>query len=175
MLLNIDPMLATKGERRPDSPFDNTVHAGIRRGEWKLITGHPGRPEAPGKTRSYNLRILILFIPVNTTISLYLVGQARAMQEWLAPPDWMKNDSIRIPQDPFANDTNKNILLFNLTADPLEEHDLSEELPEVVNQLLQRYHTFILPPYKNVSSLHINITSYNIFPYILFYAKCIMY
>ena len=68
----------------------------------------------------------------------------RAMQEWLPPPDWMKNESIRIPQDPFANDTNKNILLFNLTADPLEEHDLSEEYPDVVEQLLQRYPLYFM-------------------------------
>ena len=48
-LLNIDPLWEGKGERRPDSPFDNTVQAGIRKGEWKLITGHPGQPLTAGQ------------------------------------------------------------------------------------------------------------------------------
>ena len=45
--------------------------------------------------------------------------------------------------------TDKNIWLFNITADPREQHDLSESHPDIVKELLNRlkyYHSTSVEP-----------------------------
>lgn len=51
---------------------------------------------------------------------------------------------------PFKNSTHKNIWLFNITADPCERHDLADQRPDVVQQLLARlafYNQTAVPVY----------------------------
>lgn len=43
ILHNIDPLFQPVGHRLPKSPFDNRVRAAVRSGDWKLITGSPGK------------------------------------------------------------------------------------------------------------------------------------
>lgn len=48
------------------------------------------------------------------------------------------------------NSTHKSVWLFNITADPCERHDLAEQRPEVVQQLLARlahYNRTAVPVY----------------------------
>ncbi|XP_056913973.1 arylsulfatase I-like [Takifugu flavidus] len=51
---------------------------------------------------------------------------------------------------PYKNSTYKNIWLFNITADPCERHDLADQRPDVVLQLLARlayYNQTAVPVY----------------------------
>lgn len=41
LLHNIDPVFGRRGERLPNSSFDNTIRAAIRVDNWKLLTGDP--------------------------------------------------------------------------------------------------------------------------------------
>lgn len=43
ILHNIDPLFQPVGHRLPKSPFDNRIRAAVRFGDWKLITGSPGK------------------------------------------------------------------------------------------------------------------------------------
>ena len=44
-LINIDnhPAVGLRGAERPGSPFDVRIMGAIRVGQWKLITGNPGK------------------------------------------------------------------------------------------------------------------------------------
>ena len=71
----------------------------------------------------------------------------------LVPGPWKENLS---PEGYCSNPSHmkrnkdKNIWLFNITADPTEHHDLSDSHPEIVKQLLDRldfYNSTALPQY----------------------------
>lgn len=43
MVYNINPLRPLSGVRKEGSPFDNRIHAGLRIGDMKLVTGDPSR------------------------------------------------------------------------------------------------------------------------------------
>ncbi|KAI8501713.1 hypothetical protein Bbelb_209840 [Branchiostoma belcheri] len=100
ILHNIDPMFNTVNSPQPHqwegSMFNTSVHAAIRSGDWKLLTGDPGHAS------------------------------------WVPPPSskqpWEK------PKDP----PGKHLWLFNIREDPEERTDLSQDHPQVVQELLEK-------------------------------------
>ncbi|GFN88339.1 arylsulfatase b [Plakobranchus ocellatus] len=108
LLHNIDPLHQRSGLPLYPNTWDTSVRAAIRSGSYKLITGDPG----PG--------------------------------DWTPPPDSSdeqpkSNDVTSLDKSLyFQTETSslKNVWLFNITADPTEHNDLSEERPEVVKAML---------------------------------------
>ena len=47
-------------------------------------------------------------------------------------------DGVFVGEEAIQMAGNKNIWLFNITADPTEHHDLSDSHPDIVKQLLDR-------------------------------------
>lgn len=56
LLHNIDPMNIVKGEKPPGN-FDTRVRAAVRKGKWKLLTGHPGFDEWVKPPESLQLNV----------------------------------------------------------------------------------------------------------------------
>ena len=42
LLHNIDPLFQKNTDPDLTSPFDTSIHAALRKGDWKIITGYPG-------------------------------------------------------------------------------------------------------------------------------------
>ncbi|KAK7488997.1 hypothetical protein BaRGS_00017451 [Batillaria attramentaria] len=120
LLHNIDILFHPAGDTSYPGAFDTRVRAAIRSGDMKLITGDPGEGE------------------------------------WTPPPE--KDNPLppstysSYPFDPpfsTSPSADKNVWLFNITADPEERYDLSQQYPDVVKNLLQRlqyYSSTAVPP-----------------------------
>lgn len=132
ILFNIDPV-----SRRPSDPpqqralrrrrgfgiWDTGVRAAFRAGDWKLLTGPMGDGD---------------WFPPQM-----MPSEEDGVQPPLPlPQDWQGLEKRR-------DQHTKTVWLFNITADPYERHDLSEERPEVVRLLMGRiaeYNRTAVPP-----------------------------
>ncbi|GFO45149.1 arylsulfatase b-like [Plakobranchus ocellatus] len=121
ILHNIDVLFPWKGERLFNNTFDTRVRAAIRVGDFKLITGDPG----VGK-----------WFPVPSTNS-ETIASISSEESQPSNTEGRKNADV------------KNLWLFNIRTDPTERHDLSTDMPELVEDLLRRisgYNATALPP-----------------------------
>ncbi|TMS09366.1 Arylsulfatase I [Larimichthys crocea] len=106
---------------QPSQPvWDTSIQAAIRVGDWKLLTGDPGHGDWVPPQKNIHNYIIILIL---RCFPLFLV------------PGGVLERSIASFHKP---STHKNIWLFNITADPCERRDLSDQRPDVVQQLLAR-------------------------------------
>jgi len=110
MVYNINPLRPLSGVRKEGSPFDNRIHAGLRIGDMKLVTGDPS---SGGR-----------YPPVFNDAQ---AAATRAARE--------ADDEIL---DNLAPEDVQNIHLFNVKEDPYEITDLSQSLPGTVNEMLAR-------------------------------------
>ncbi|XP_071116042.1 arylsulfatase B-like [Haliotis cracherodii] len=102
---------------RSEHVYNIEGRAAIRVGEYKLIKGDPGFQLSEHQ-------------PV-----FDFIGRARKMANgWIAPQD------IGTLKTKFGKPISKKYGLFNLHKDPLEEHDISEDFPDIVEQLIGRLH-----------------------------------
>ena len=51
ILHNIEPMSRPIGKRLKSSAFDNRIMAALRQGDWKLLTGNPGKIDGNFKNK----------------------------------------------------------------------------------------------------------------------------
>lgn len=116
ILHNIDPMSRPVGRRLKSSPFDNRIMAALRQGDWKLLTGNPGKGQ-------WQKRSIIKF----------------------DAEDFEDHGSINLS----SFEWQQNIWLFNITADPHEKYDVSQNHPGVIRRMLARlayYNSSSVPP-----------------------------
>ncbi|XP_070205918.1 arylsulfatase B-like [Littorina saxatilis] len=133
LLHNIDILYGRSGSPRYPDTFDTRIRAALRVGDYKLITGYPGNP-------SEHLNVLFSWIP------------PPELQDLRDTTDASTGKSANHPDSDHRllfRPSDQNVWLFNITADPEERHDLSDSLPEVVQQLLSRllyYNSTVVPP-----------------------------
>ncbi|XP_067932396.1 arylsulfatase B-like [Watersipora subatra] len=128
LLHNYDPLMPSYGFRRRNSPFDNRQQAALRVGDYKIITGVP---LADG-----------WYKPVT---SKYVLQETSSYDEAVDRISSLNDGSFL-----------QNIFLFNITADPYERNDLSEERPEVVDVMLSKlaeYAQGAVPPLNPANQL----------------------
>ncbi|XP_033124041.1 arylsulfatase J-like [Anneissia japonica] len=105
LLHNIDPLWTVAGGRDwvvKESPFNVSINAALRQGDWKIVTGDTG------------------------------------FWGWYAPPD-TGIDTIN------GTTTNEQVTwLYNITADPLEMNDLSDEHPDILMTMLEKLQEYYL-------------------------------
>ena len=128
-LLNIDPLFMPMYIKRNGNKsqvrmgFDTAVHAGIRVGNWKLLTGEQGDDRWIMPPESQNG---MSEIENYEYIELNKNGNYPGYQRYGA----------------------KSVQLFNIKYDPYEKVEVSDLYPEVVNQLLTKlakYNTTAVP------------------------------
>ena len=118
ILHNIDPLFAPlltsdkTLKNRVQNGFDTSVHAGIRVGNWKLLTGTQGD------------------------------------DRWIVPPESQNDNSpSQIEEWEFNRDgfypgnqryNAKSVQLFNIKYDPYEKVEVSDQYPEIVDELLAK-------------------------------------
>ncbi|XP_072174489.1 arylsulfatase B-like [Diadema setosum] len=83
--------------------FSTDMRAAIRVGDWKLLTGMPGK---------------------------------KGMDRWFPPPEWNITPiyPVEVP--------NKVTWLFNISKDPYEKEDLSNQFPDVVKELVEKLRVY---------------------------------
>jgi len=117
LLHNIDPLSALPN-KKVIMGFDTSVHAAIRVGDWKLLTGDPGFDKWVKPPEDENAPILyskkIEFNQSSNTAQLF---------------------NIKHHVSEFVQSSN-TVQLFNIKRDPFERTELSAEYPDVVEQLL---------------------------------------
>ncbi|XP_067672380.1 arylsulfatase B-like [Haliotis asinina] len=105
---------------RSEHVYNIEGRAAIRVGEYKLIKGDPGFQLGEHQ-------------PV-----FNFIGKGRKTANgWIAPED------IGSQKTKFGKPIAKKYGLFNLHDDPLEEHDISEDFPDIVEKLIGRLHHHI--------------------------------
>merc|ERR1711899_128557 len=125
MIYNIDP--GSPNSREVEESYDvdgrKFIHAGIRVNEMKLLLGNPGQPDAA-------------------------ITPDRVLEIDQDFQDFQLNDLLKL----FA--TNEVlcplIRLYNLTADPNEQKNLAQDMPEMVEMLslrLEPYFESMIPPH----------------------------
>ena len=110
ILHNIDPLFPRKDNENKvqvQMGFDTSVHAGIRVGDWKLLTGEVGDDRWIKPPESQTV----------SQIDLSEVNQKRFY------PGYQRYNS-------------KSVQLFNIKYDPYERVEVSELYPDIVNELL---------------------------------------
>ena len=110
ILHNIDPLFPRKSNEKKvqvQMGFDTSVHAGIRVGDWKLLTGEVGDDRW-------------IKPPESQTVSQ--IDPSEFNQEEFYP-GYQRYDS-------------KSVQLFNIKYDPYERVEVSELYPDIVNELL---------------------------------------
>lgn len=139
LLHNIDPLYSPSGSPIYPNTFDSSVRAAIRVGDYKLITGNPGKGSwIPPPELLQNLPL------TKTSYQGQGHGQGQSStlffrtEEKSHPGDF--NDDYDYDGDAAGrwDPSAKNVWLFNITADPQERHDLSDSKPEVVKMMLER-------------------------------------
>ncbi|XP_057712429.1 arylsulfatase I-like [Corythoichthys intestinalis] len=102
--------------------WDTSVQAAIRVGDWKLLTGDPGHGE---------------WVPPQVLPTL--------LGRW-----WNLERAFPSLQHGRGSEVAKSVWLFNISADPYERLDLSQQRPDVVRRLLARlayYNRTAVPVY----------------------------
>lgn len=127
-LINIDPFNTrpSKSDKRKwNSDFDVTVQAGLRWGEWKILTGDPGGPSG------------WIFPPELQSKKLSFAPKMSQYED----PKFIKSQWKR------------RVALFNIAQDPLETADLSDKRPDIVEIMLDKlsaYNKTAVPPQPQV-------------------------
>ena len=122
LLHNIDP-LKKHGKPHVVTGFDTSVHAAIRVGDWKLLTGDPGFDEWVKPPELDNA----------------MPKRSFDLERY--------HENILAKQQ---NQHRKKIQLFNVKTDPYERFEVSSDHPDVVADLLVRlakYNSTAVPPY----------------------------
>ena len=109
ILHDMDPLSTPVGDIYPKSPFDNRYLASIRVDKWKLITG---------KLDKFNK----YFPPLDNFTSNYT----------------HETTAVGVNEGPLPFTSHRNIWLYDMEADPLEQHDLTLAHPDMVLKLLHR-------------------------------------
>ena len=123
ILHNIDPLFS-KARGKFRMGFDTSVHAGIRVGDWKLLTGNPGFSrwvKPPEK--------------LNTAVKF--------------SPGLSSTNRVCNKTKSFSN-RKKRVQLFNIKCDPYERMELSKIYPDLVNEMLlklSKYNSTAVPVY----------------------------
>jgi len=107
ILHNIDP-LSTLPLKKIVMGFDTSVHAAIRVGDWKLLTGDPGDSRW-------------ILPPELQSLSKFSMNYSNIVKQ----------------QHSIGNQT-KTIQLFNVKYDPFERTEVSDVYPEIVKELLSK-------------------------------------
>ncbi|KAF6027033.1 hypothetical protein EB796_014664 [Bugula neritina] len=163
LLHTIDPLASHPGVALYNDTFPTNTTAAIRVGDWKLLTGYPGVdkifPPVNYYSDYFNYRVSnwhwktlnkIARIKGDEANYFHLMHdneyhdlQDRHMQGVL-----YENDFPEIYQLTASGEV-KNVWLFNITEDPEELIDRSDDFPEIVKQLLDRlaeYNLTAIPP-----------------------------
>jgi arylsulfatase A-like enzyme len=122
ILHGIDVVLAPAGVPLAGSPFPTTISAGIRVGDWKVITG------AAVDGNWYDIPTTQLPKPFAA------LTQASGRDQIIGQDLWEPGYVVTPNPDPAT----KNYWLFNIADDPTETTDLSAVHPDILNQLLGR-------------------------------------
>ena len=126
ILHNIDPLFS-KARGKFRMGFDTSVHAGIRVGDWKLLTGNPGfsRWVKPPEEQDTAVK----FSP-GLSITNHVYNEIQSFSK-------------------FSNRA-KLVQLFNIKYDPYERMELSDIYPDLVNEMLlklSKYNSTAVPVY----------------------------
>ena len=118
---DILPLMTTPGATSPHEAIfamsGGRLHI-VRSGKWKLHVRAPGAPRGPGSIQSYAENSWKARAPDGTTI--------------IAPPDQPYPTNH---PGVLTGDKRKEMMLFDLEADPSEQQDVADSHPDVVKRL----------------------------------------
>lgn len=129
MLYNIDPLSIKYGFKKQGSPFDNRLQAALRVGDMKILTGITFG-DGWYKPVSVQGEVQKSQMIENERIATYVLGLDKSILQ--------------------------NIFLFNITADPNERQDLSQEQPDMVDTMLEKlavYYKGMVPALNPASDI----------------------
>lgn len=115
ILHNIDPLFGMIGKygQFPNSGFNLSVHAAVRRGPWKLLTGDPGFSEWVRPPESQQ-------------------GEINGETDMFSLPS-----SGNLKDVEYQRKCQSKVQLFHIETDPYEHNDLANNFPDVVKEMLQ--------------------------------------
>lgn len=122
ILHGLDVFQPPKGTPLAGSPFDTRIMAGLRNGDWKVITGDAV------DSNWYD-------IPPRQLPKPFAALTEASGKDQIIGQSQLEPGYVRIRSTDAAT---KNYWLFNIANDPLETTDLSAQYPDKLNELLGR-------------------------------------